>query len=59
VIIVAKGNHVQHYMNGKLILDFTDNAPDLALLEGVLAVQLHAGKPMWAEFKNIRLKERK
>jgi Domain of Unknown Function (DUF1080) len=59
VIIVAKGNRVQHYMNGKLILDFTDNAPDLALLEGVLAVQLHAGKPMWTEFKNIRLKELK
>jgi hypothetical protein len=42
-----------------LILDFTDNDPQLALHEGVLAVQLHAGKPMWAEFKNIRLKELK
>lgn len=57
VVIVAKGNHIQHYLNGRLILDFTDNAPALALTEGILAVQLHAGKPMWAEFKNIRLKE--
>lgn len=57
VIIVAKGNHVQHYMNGKLVLDFTDNEPNLALIEGVLAVQLHAGKPMWAEFRNIRIRE--
>lgn len=56
VVIIARGNHVQHYLNGKLILDFTDNAPDLALKEGILAVQLHAGKPMWTEFKNIRLK---
>jgi hypothetical protein len=39
-----------------LILDCTDNHPELALTEGVLALQLHAGKPMWAEFKNIRLK---
>jgi len=59
VIIIAKGNHVQHYMNSKLILDFTDNAPGLALTEGVLAVQLHAGKPMWAEFRNIRIKDLK
>jgi len=56
VVIIAKGNHIQHFLNGKLILDFTDNAPDLALKEGILAVQLHAGKPMWTEFKNIRLK---
>lgn len=55
VVIIAKGNHIQHYLNNRLILDFTDNDPSLALTEGVLAVQLHAGKPMWAEFKNIRL----
>lgn len=55
VVIRGEGNHIQHYMNGRLILDFTDEHPDLKLLEGVIAVQLHAGKPMWAEFKNIRL----
>jgi len=55
VIINAKGNHIQHYMNGRLILDFTDNDPKLALLNGILALQLHAGKPMWVEFKNIRI----
>ena len=57
VVIVAKGNHIQHYLNGKLIVDFTDNEPQLALKEGILALQLHAGKPMWAEYKNLRLKE--
>ena len=56
-MIIAKGNHIQHYLNGRLILDFTDNDPTLALSEGILALQLHAGKPMWAEFKNIRLKD--
>jgi len=55
VAIIARGNRVQHYLNGRLILDFTDNHPELALQEGVLAVQLHAGKPMWTEFKNIRV----
>ena len=56
VVIVAKGTHIQHYLNDRLILDFTDS-PDLALLEGVLALQLHAGNPMFVEFKNIRIKE--
>jgi len=55
VVIIGKGNHIQHYMNGRLILDFTDADPSKALLDGILAVQLHAGKPMWAEFKNIRM----
>ena len=57
VTIIAKGNHVQHYLNGKLILDFTDEHPEKARREGVLALQLHAGKPMWTNFKNIRLKK--
>ncbi len=46
---------MRHYLNGRLILDFTDD-PALALLDGVLGLQLHAGRPMWAEFKDIRIK---
>jgi Domain of Unknown Function (DUF1080) len=57
VVIIAKGNHIQHYLNNHLILDFTDNNSELALSDGILALQLHAGKPMWAEFKNIRIRE--
>lgn len=56
VVIIAKGNHIQHYLNGKRILDFTDNHPELALRKGILALQLHAGKPMWTEFKDIRIR---
>ena len=56
VVILAQGNHIRHFLNGTLILDFTDNDPQLALKDGIIALQLHAGKPMWTEFKNIRLK---
>ena len=56
VVILAKGNRLRHYLNNRLILDCTDNQPQLALREGILALQLHAGKPMWAEFKNIRIR---
>ena len=55
VMIVAKGTNMKHYMNGRLVLDFTDLEPNLSLIEGILALQLHAGKPMWVEFKSIEL----
>lgn len=56
VVIVARNRRIRHYLNGQLILDFTD-APDLALKAGQLGLQLHAGNPMWVEFKDIRIKE--
>lgn len=59
VVIIARGNRIRHYLNNTLIVDFTDNHPQKALTEGIFALQLHAGKPMWAEFKNIRLLELK
>jgi hypothetical protein len=55
VIIRAEGNRIQHFLNGRLVLDFTDEDPELALTKGVLALQLHAGRPMWAEYRDIRL----
>jgi hypothetical protein len=58
VMIIAKGTHIQHYLNGRLILDFKDD-PEIAYTEGVLALQLHAGKPMWTEFRNILIRDLK
>lgn len=57
VVIVARGPHIRHYLNGRLILECQDKHPELALSDGILALQLHGGKPMWAEFKNIRIAE--
>ena len=59
VIIIAQGNRLQHFMNGQLILDCTDADLSLALLDGMLGLQLHAGKPMWTEFRDIRIKDLK
>ncbi len=58
VIIIARGNHIQHYMNNRLIMDFTDGH-EKALLEGILAFQLHGGNPMFAEFKDVRIRQLK
>jgi len=57
--IVAKGNHVQHFINGKQTIDVTDEDTANAPKEGVLALQVHAGPPMVVQFKNMILKEAK
>lgn len=65
-LIVAKGNHLQHFLNGIQTIDLVDNQldapnaakPDLrkGRLKGILALQIHAGPPMWVEFKDIKLR---
>lgn len=58
-VIIAKGNHLQQFVNGKQTVDVTDNCESKRAMSGVIALQLHAGSPMMAQFKNIRLKELK
>jgi hypothetical protein len=54
-LITAKGNHLEHFLNGQKIVDVTDNDPAHRSLEGVLALQIHVGPPMLVEFKDILL----
>ena len=55
--IVARGNRLQHYINGVLMSDVTDNDSANRKLSGLLGVQVHVGPPMKVEYRNIRLKE--
>ena len=57
--IVAKGNHVQHFINGQQTVDVTDEDAANAPKEGLLALQIHAGPPMVVQFKNFKLVESK
>jgi len=57
VIIRAEGNHMCHWLNGRLVMSFIDDDPARALEKGIIALQLHAGTPMWTEFRDIRLKK--
>jgi hypothetical protein len=56
-VIIARGNHLQHFINGVQTIDVTDNDAAHRAAEGILALQIHTGPPMVVEFKNIRLKE--
>lgn len=55
--IVAKGNRLQHYINGVLMSDVTDDDETNRKMSGVLGVQVHVGPPMKVEYRNILLKE--
>ena len=55
-VIIARGNHLTHVINGRVTVDVTDDQADKAAKSGILALQLHAGEPMTVQFKNIRIK---
>ena len=64
--IIAQGNHIVHYLNGYQTIELIDNDkvtnPDDpkdtkgAAREGILALQIHQGRPMVVQFKDIRIK---
>ena len=53
--IVAKGNQLKHFINGRQTVSVTDEAA-VAAKKGILALQLHAGTEMTIQFKDILLK---
>ena len=55
-VIIAKGNHLQHFINGRQTIDVTDDCEAKRAMSGVLALQLHAGQPMTVQFRNLRMK---
>jgi hypothetical protein len=53
--IVAKGGHLQHFINGVQTVDVQDDSA-VGAKEGLLALQIHAGPPMVVQFKDMKLK---
>jgi hypothetical protein len=54
-VVIAKGNHLEHFINGRKTVDVTDEH-EKGAKEGILAFQIHAGPPMVVEFKDVVLK---
>lgn len=57
--IVAKGNRLQHFVNGVLMSEVIDEQLDKAAKKGVIAIQVHQGPPMTIQVKDMRIKELK
>ena len=55
-IIIAEGNHVRQWINGVQTVDLVDNAEKARHLNGIIALQIHAGNPMWVEYKDLEIK---
>lgn len=55
--IIAKGNRLQHYVNGVLMSDVTDDDPANRAAKGLLGVQVHVGPPMKVQYRNLMLKQ--
>jgi hypothetical protein len=56
VHIIARGNFLQHYINGVLMAEVRDEDAEHRRDKGLLGVQVHVGPPMKIEFRNIRVK---
>lgn len=55
-VILAEGNRVRQWINGVQTVDMLDLDEQARHLNGIIAMQIHAGPPMWVEFKDLQLK---
>lgn len=53
--VIALGNRLLTLINGRLMHEIIDDAPQ-ARKSGIIAFQLHTGRPMMLRFKDIRLR---
>jgi hypothetical protein len=58
-VVIAQGNHLQHFINGNQTVDVVDLDPKKQAKSGILAFQIHAGPPMKIQFKDISIKSLK
>ncbi len=56
VHVIVEGNRFVFTINGKAASGVVDNESSKRIDRGVIGLQMHSGKPMWVEFKNIVLK---
>ncbi len=54
--LIINGNRMQHFVNGFLMSDVTDNDLINRKMKGLIGVQVHVGPPMKIEYRNIKLK---
>ncbi|MEM6471215.1 MAG: DUF1080 domain-containing protein [Planctomycetota bacterium] len=55
-VVIAKGFQFTHIINGRVMCTAIDNDVTNRKASGVIAFQLHSGKPMRIELKDIRIR---
>jgi hypothetical protein len=54
--ITAQGSRIKLWINEVLMCEVEDHEPKYALKKGLIALQMHQGPPMKAEFKNLEIR---
>ena len=54
--VIAKGNHIILEINGVVMTQVRDNEKGKAAKDGIIALQMHPGPPMKAQFRNLRIR---
>ncbi|MEM0970251.1 MAG: DUF1080 domain-containing protein, partial [Verrucomicrobiota bacterium] len=54
--ILARGNHVQHFIDGQLTASLWDHEAEKRALGGLLGIQIHRGPAMEVHIKSVKLK---
>ena len=54
--IIAKGNHMKHYINDVLMSEATDNDSTASKSKGVIGLQVHVMPAMKVEYRNLKIK---
>ncbi|WP_197446365.1 family 16 glycoside hydrolase [Tautonia plasticadhaerens] len=54
--IIARGPRLVHRINGRTVVEVIDRQASERELEGLIALQVHAGPPMTVQFKDLRLR---
>jgi len=56
IVIITKGNHMKHYINGVLMSEATDNDSTAGKAKGVIGLQVHVMPAMKVEYRNLKIK---
>ncbi len=54
--IIARGPEIVYKINGTMMTQVIDREKGKAAAAGVITLQLHPGKPMKVQFRNLRIK---
>lgn len=54
--VIARGNHLVHKINGRVMIEARDEQVEKRALSGALALQLNHSYPQTVQFKNIRIR---
>ncbi|MBX9891336.1 MAG: DUF1080 domain-containing protein [Chitinophagaceae bacterium] len=57
--LIVRGNRMQHYINGRLMSDVTDDDTVNRSEKGLIGVQVHVGPAMKVQYKHLKLKQYK